>query len=230
VGKWRDSGYWRWLWRDRLSGGAKVFLATLAALLIATGGYASARGFAPEEDDEVLIERVVTLVHKEQVPGSEKVVTVRRTITTREPQKPKVVTVQRNGRTLTVSAPVQTIAGTTVTTKGKERIVKLPGRTVTVAGETRTRRVVERRTDTVINERTNTITTPSRTETIEREGPSRTVTNERTVTSERTVTGPSTTTTVTNEVTVTAPPKTVTETQTVTTPPVTVTVTIPTLP
>ena len=212
--KWRDAGYWRWLWRDRVSRGAKVFLATLAALLIATGGYASARSFAPE-DDEAYIERVVTLIHKEQVPGSE-VVTVRRTITTREPQKTKVVTVQRNGRTITVKTPVQTITGRTVTTKGKERIVKLRGSTVTVPGKTRTR------TNTIMTPGS-TVTTPARTETIERDGPSRTVTSERTVTNERTVTGPTTTTTVTNEVTVTSPPKTVTETETVTTPPITVT-------
>jgi hypothetical protein len=215
VRKWRDLGYWRWLWHDRLSLGAKVFLATLAALLIATGGYASSRSFAPEEDNEAYIERVVTLIHKEQVPGSEKVVTVRQTITTREPQRTKVVTV-RNGRTITVSAPVQTIAGKTVTTKVKERIVKLPGKTVTVAGQTR--KVVER---------TNTVTTPGLTVTTEREGQSRTVTNERTVTNQATVTGPTTTTTVTNEVTVTSPPTTVTETKTVTAPPVTVTVTVP---
>ena len=214
--KWRDFGYWRWLWHNRLSLGAKVFLATLAALLIATGGYASSRSFTPEEDNEAYIERVVTLIHKEQVPGSEKVVTVRQTVTTREPQRTKVVTV-RNGRTITVSAPVQTIAGKTVTTKGKERIVKLPGKTVTVAGQTR--RVVER-TNTITTPGL-TVTTPGRTETIEREGPSRTVTNERTVT------GPTTTTTVTNEVTVTSPPTTVTETRTVTSPPVTVTVTVP---
>jgi hypothetical protein len=222
VRKWRDLGYWRWLWHDRLSLGAKVFLATLAALLIATGGYASSRSFAPEEDNEAYIERVVTLIHKEQVPGSEKVVTVRQTITTREPQRTKVVTV-RNGRTITVSAPVQTIAGKTVTTKVKERIVKLPGKTVTVAGQTR--KVVER-TNTVTTPGL-TVTTPGRTETIEREGQSRTVTNERTVTNQATVTGPTTTTTVTNEVTVTSPPTTVTETKTVTTPPVTVTVTVP---
>lgn len=214
--KWRDSGYWRWLWRDRLSRGAKVFLATVAALLIATGGYASARGFAPEEDDDAYIERVVTLIHKEHIPGSE-VVTVKRTITTREPQKTKVVTVQRNGRTITVSAPVQTITGKTVTTKGTERIVTLRGKTVTVPGKTRTRM-------NTITTPGSTVTTPARTETIEREGPSRTVTSERTVTNERTVTGPTTTTTVTNEVTVTLPPKTVTETETVTTPAITVTV------
>jgi hypothetical protein len=225
VRNWREFGYWRWLWRHRVSHGAKVFLATLAALLIATGGYASSRSFAPEEDNQAYIERVVTLIHKEQVAGSEKVVTVRQTITTREPQKTKLVTV-RNGRTITVNAPVETIAGEAVTTKGKNRLVKLPGKTVTVPGQTR--RVVERRTNTVISEQTNTITTPSstvttpgRTETIERAGPTRTVTNERTVT------GPTTTSTVTNEVTVTSPPKTVTETETVTTPPVTVTVTVP---
>ena len=161
--KWRDTGYWRWLWRERLSRGAKAFLATLAALLVATGGYASARGFAPEDDDEAYIERVVTLIHKEQVPGSA-VVTVRRTITTREPQKTKVVTVQRNGRTITVSTPVQTITGRTVTTKGKERVVKLRGTTVTVPGMTRTR------TNTMTTPGS-TVTAPGRTETIERGRP-----------------------------------------------------------
>ena len=239
---WISPRYWRWLWHHRIGRGAKAFLVTMIALLAATGGYASARTLVPEEDSDVFVERVVTLVHKEQVPGSERVVTVRQTVTTREPQKTKVVTV--NGRTITVRAPTQTIAGPTVTTRGKTKIVKLPGktkyRTIKVAGQTRT--IVDKRTDTVVRtetlERSSTVTSPGvtlpgRTETIEREGPSRTVTNDRTVTNERTVTGPTNTvtgptvtvtgptqtTTVTGPTqtaTVTVPPKTVTETDTVT--------------
>ena len=96
---WANPRYWRWLWNHRIGRGAKAFLVTLVALLAATGGYASARGLVPEEKGDVFVERVVTLVHKEQVPGSERVVTVRQTVTTREPQKTKVVTV--NGRTIT---------------------------------------------------------------------------------------------------------------------------------
>ena len=39
---WRDPGFWRWWWRERLGGEAKLALALTGAVVLGIGGYLSA--------------------------------------------------------------------------------------------------------------------------------------------------------------------------------------------
>lgn len=220
---WRDPGYWRWWWLNRVSGDTKFFLVFLVALIALAGGFAAASTMSPDDTSVVVEKRVITLTHIE--PGGTRVVRkevtlparVQAVLGTQVQRETRLVTVQRDGKTVYLRVPAETLPGqtvggtrtdTVVRTETTERVnnVTTPGTTVVMPGRERT----------VVSE----VTLPARTVTNEVTGPTRTVTNE--------VTQP--TRTVTSEVTVTLPPRTVTDVETVTTtvtsPPETVTVTV----
>ena len=188
---WRHWDFWKWWWEERVSGEAKFTAAVLLAVGMAFAGFMFARNLSPQEEAATtfVTKRVVTLDRKK---GPPKVVTQIDTVT--QPAKTKLLTVQRDGRTIVIHAP-----GETETLRGpvRERVITKDGRISTVV-----------RTDTA--DRVATVTTPGRTETVTTEvtQPQRTVTDTDTVT----VTNPVTVTivtTVTTEVTTT---ETVTET------------------
>ena len=41
-GYWRDPQYWRWWWRERVSGGDKLLLGVVAAVAFLIGGIITA--------------------------------------------------------------------------------------------------------------------------------------------------------------------------------------------
>lgn len=182
---WRDPGYWRWLWHHRAGTQIKLVLVFLAALALGIAGYLGARGLDASKDAAALpTDRVVTVIRKTHGSAAAKVVTKSETVT--RPGKTDVVTVRRNGRTIEVRSPQET---------------------VTVHGRTQQRVVTNRRTTTVARtvtaDRRSTVTGPGATVTT----PGATVT-----TPGATVTTPGPTETVTK--TVTEPARTVTETTT----------------
>jgi hypothetical protein len=205
---WREPGYWRWWFRTRMTTDTKIVLAIVAATAIAAGGFVSARKL----DDTQATHGVLTVVRTTRGVGrAAQVVTEVQTI--RQPAETDVVTLQRNGRTVTVRAPgeaivrertvrgavrQQTVTDTVAQTRTRDRVrtVTTPGAIVTTPGATMT--TPER-----------VVTAPGTT--VTETAPAKTVTNEYTVTRE--VTQPAVTVTQTNEVTVTAE---VTVTETVT--------------
>jgi hypothetical protein len=169
---WRDPGYWRWLWRERMSGQAKGAIAVMVAVAFGIAGYLSAeRLAATEEAAQFTTQRVVTVVRKTPANTPPEVVT--KTIT--QPGETDVVTVRRDSRTVVVRAPGETVT-----------------EALTVRGPVQERVVTDARTNTVVRTETvdhvRTVTTPGMTETVTREvtEPARTVT--QTVTEEATVT------------------------------------------
>jgi hypothetical protein len=169
---WRDPGYWRWLWRERVSGQTKGAIAVMVAVAFGIAGYLSAeRLAATEEAATFTTQRVVTVVRKTGAYTPPAVAT--KTIT--QPGETDVVTVRRDGRTVVVRTPGETVTeALTVRGPVQERVVT----------DTQTNTVL--RTETV--DRLRTVTTPGMTETVTREvtEPARTVTE--TVTDEVTVT------------------------------------------
>jgi hypothetical protein len=175
---WRDPGYWRWLWRERVSGQTKGAIAVMVAVAFGVAGYLSAeRLAATEEAATVTTQRVVTVVRKTGAYTPPAIVT--KTIT--QPGETDVVTVRRDGRRVVVRAPGETVT-----------------EALTVRGPVQHRVVTDTRTSTVVRtetlDRLRTVTTPGMTETVTREvtEPARivtqTVTDEVTVTEEVTVT------------------------------------------
>jgi hypothetical protein len=220
---WYKPGFWAWWWRHRLPTEVQASIVILALAGMTLAGFLSAGSLIEPEEDVVYTERKVTVTSTVIVNGKPRLVREVRTV--RVPGKRQMITVQRDGQTITVRAPATTLTtvttlpgkksivvkNRTITVPGKERVVTLPGRTLpgtTIVGP---ERVV---TTTGPG---STITAPG--ETIER-NVTQTVTGP-TVTQTQTVTGP--TQTVTGPtVTVTGPTVTVTQTDTET---VTVTVT-----
>jgi hypothetical protein len=169
---WRDPGYWRWLWRERVSGQTKGAIAVMGAVAFGVAGYLSAeRLAATEEAATFTTQRVVTVVRQTGAHTPPEVVT--KTIT--QPGETDVVTVRRDGRRVVVRAPGETVT-----------------EALTVRGPVQDRVVTDTRTNTVVRtetlDRLRTVTTPGMTETVTREvtEPARTVT--QTVTDEVTVT------------------------------------------
>jgi hypothetical protein len=169
---WRHPGYWRWLWRERVSGQTKGAIAVMVAVTFGIAGYLSAeRLAATEEAATFTTQRIVTVVRKTGAYTPPAVATT--TIT--QPGETDVVTVRRDGRTVVVRAPGETVTEA-LTVRGpiQERVVT----------DTRTNTVL--RTETV--DRLRTVTLPGMIETVTRvvTEPARTVT--ATVTEEVTVT------------------------------------------
>jgi hypothetical protein len=201
---WRDPGYWQWWWRNRVSGTTKGAILISLAALLAFVGFASAGQLSEEPSARVLTtERLLTVVRKVKGGVVTEVQTVTGTVSA--PTETELVTVRRNGRTLVIRRPSETVTDTD-----------------TVRGRIRERVVTNTRTDTVVQtnavDRPTTVTnTVDRPTTVTETGPART----DTVTETRDVPGPTQTvtetetneTTVTEEVTKT---ETVTETDTVT--------------
>ncbi len=158
---WRDPGYWRWLWRQRVSGETKRAIAVMVAIALGIAGYLSAEHLAATEEATFTTQRVVTVVRKTHANTPPKVVTK----TTTQPGETDVVTVRRAGRTIVVRAPGETVT-----------------EALTVRGPVQERVVTDARTNTVMRtetvDRVRTVTTPGMTETVTREvtAPARTVT------------------------------------------------------
>jgi hypothetical protein len=182
---WRSKDFWRWWWRNRVSGEAKAGIAVVLAVATGVAGFLSADGLSQgQESASLTTQRVVTIRNRN---GPPKVVT--QTVT--RSGETSVVTIQRGGRTVVIPGP-----GETETVRGPERVV------------------TRRQTDTVVQTETanrfTTVTTPGRTDTVTTQvtQPQRTVTETTTdrvtVTDEATVTDEVTVTaTVTTQVTVT---------------------------
>lgn len=176
---WRDPGYWRWLWRERVSGQAKGAIAVVVAVAFGIAGYLSAERLAPPEEAATFTtQRIVTVVRKTGAYTPPAVVTT----TATQSGETDVVTVRRDGRTVVVRMPGETVT-----------------EALTVRGPVQEREVTDTRTNTVLRtetvDRLRTVTTPGMTETVTREvtEPARTVT--ATVTEEVTVTAVVTVTT-----------------------------------
>jgi hypothetical protein len=173
---WRDPGFWRWWWENRVSDGAKGAIAVMVVAALGIGGFVVGHGLAaPPEAATFTTERVLTVVRKTRVNAPPEVVTKSQTVT--QPGETDAVTVRRDGRTV---------------------VLRAPGETVTARGPVEQRVVTNARTDTVVRTETanrlTTVTTPGTTETVTREvtQPARTVTEtntkEVTVTEQVTVT------------------------------------------
>jgi hypothetical protein len=192
---WRDPRYWRWWWRYGLGADTKLALAIGAAVALVVAGVITAVTLPYAKDSHMLTVPVAPLappaVSEETpedadvtgpAPGTgtvTEVVTVFETVT--RPGETNVETVRRNGRTLVVPRPGETVT--------------YP---VTVPGPVRERVVTNERTETVA------VTAPGTTETVIRvvTQPAR-VTPGTTQTVTREVTQPARTVTETNAVTVT---------------------------
>jgi hypothetical protein len=228
---WYKPDFWRWWWTTGARQETKAVLFTGGALALGIVGYLSATGMSDNEQ-VVFTEQVVTVTRTTLVKGKPRV--VREVITTRLPAETQMRTIRRNGRTITVAAPGETVTRTTTTTMAgpvrksvvtKNRMVTVPRDRlvrVTLPGATQPGTTVEGPEQVVTapgETQTQTVTGPTRTVT----APAQTVTNTQTVTGPTTtVTGPTTTvtgptTTVTGPTqTVTGPTQTVTQTVTVT--------------
>lgn len=189
-----------------------MILALAASGLLLGGGFWLAANLE-DAQEVVFTERVLTVTRTTIVKGKPQVVTEIRTITTEG--APRVRTVRRDGRTVYITQPGETVVSTrtvkgplrkSVVFKdrvrvipGRERVVTLPGRTLPGTTITGPERIV------TTTGPAQTVTTPG--ETVEREvvrtvaGPTTTVTGPT-----QTVTGPTTT--------VTGPTQTVTHTVT----------------
>lgn len=193
---WRDPGYWQWWWRNRVSGTTKGAILVWVAALIAFAGFASAWRLTEEPSAQVsTTERVFKVVRKVKGGVVTDVQTVTGTVSA--PAETELVTVRRNGRTVVIRRPAQTVTDTdTVRGRVRERVLT----------DTRTNTVVQTNTvdrpTTVTNtvDRPTTVTTPGETETVTHEvtQPASTVTE--------TETDALVIVTVTETVTVTVPP------------------------
>jgi hypothetical protein len=217
---WRESGYWLYLARNHANGLRAIGLTALG-LLIAVGGYAASQSLS--EPQVLTAERLVTV--RKVVDG--KVVTTieRQVVTLKEPgttqTQTDLVTVVRNGRTITI--PAKTILRTDTVTG--PTITNTRTRTET---DTETQRETQTNTETQTQTEIQTHTSERvTTETEQRDvpGPERTTTETQTQTQTETETGPTTTLTETETETQTRTETetdtdtvTVTETETVTEP------------
>ena len=147
---WRDPGFWGWVWSERVNSGAKVVLALLFVSTLGVLGYWSAQKMS-DSQEVMFTEKVVTVTRTTLVNGKPRVLTEVRTV--REDVDPKVVTVRRNGGTVTLTTAGETVLSMrtirgpvresapvkqrTIRTPGKERVVTLPG--VTLPGTTTVR-------------------------------------------------------------------------------------------
>lgn len=205
---WRQSGFWAWWWRNRVSPEAKFVTAAVLIMGLATGGFLAGGGLsaaASDAEGEVLQTQVVlrTTTIREQATGTRTVTIpgVDRVLTRTAAAQVRLATVTIPGPTqvITERQEVPIVRRQVVAKRGPVRTV-----TATVRGRTRTQVVTAERV----------------------------VTSERVVTAERTIVQRSTTTrAVTERVPVT---QTVNSTTTVTFPVtvteqnnVTVTVTVP---
>jgi hypothetical protein len=215
---WRDPGFWRWWWRNRVSQGARRGAGLVGVVLLLIGGWFAADRLTLAGADtgtdayvlETTVERVVTV--REEGKLVRKRVPVVKRVLVRAPNgsqqtryQTQLVTV--GGETRVVRQPVVRYVR-----RVQDHLVTVNGRTSTIS-ETR---LVP----------TTTVRTRTQTAVVTAE---RTVTDTQTRTDERTVTDTETRfRTITDTRTETAPPQTVTATvtSTETLPAVTVVVTV----
>lgn len=209
---WRDPNFWRWWWRHQVRTDAKIVVAALLGVVLIVGGYFASSNLTGADAASGAGDRYVLQT------------TVR-----------KVVTVEKNGRTLVRRIPVVVRRSVVRSSTAYQTLVDT--RYVTTPGEVRkvVRYVpVVKRTVVRVNGKTTTLTHTL----------TNVVTNQQTVTNQSTVVVNHTDTvvqpvTTVETKTVTLPPNTVTQTQTVTVtqtqtqtvtttaPPVTITVGLP---
>jgi hypothetical protein len=195
---WHEAAFWRWWWRERVSGGTKVVATTLFVAALLSGGWIASSGLPGAHAEAASSSYVLET-------------TVSRVVTVREHGKTIVKKVPVVIRRSVIRSRTDTVVETTVIrTPGGIRYVQkkvlvpvVRRRVVTVGGKTstvtETRLVPTVKTQTLTNVVTNQQTVQQ------------VVTNERTV--ERTATVVQPVTTVETR-TVTLPPDTVTVTQT----------------
>jgi hypothetical protein len=244
---WRELDYWRWLWRQRMPGAAKLAIGVLLLAAVLAGGWFAADSLtaasASNQADSLILEttvnKVVT-VHEKGKLVTKVVPTVKRVVRVRAKTETQIQTAHETDlryatrvvttpggvrlvrRVVTTRVPVVTTK--TVKQNGKTRTVKVTTLVPTTKTETQVRTETQRQTVTnVQTQAPNTVTavsTQNRTTT-----QTQTQTQTQTVTTTQTVTQVQTQT-VTNTQTVTDT-QTVTNTVTVTEPAVTVTVSVP---
>ena len=217
---WREPGFWRWWWHDRLRFEVKAVVTCIVLALMLGGGWlaaerlstASASGASsPVLTFETTVERFVTVREKGKLVR--KLVPVVRKVFVKRATKFKTLTD-------VTTAVVRTPGGVRIVRRKVVKLVPVVKRTVvTVDGKTKT--LVTTRLVATTNVQTQTLMqTQTQTQT-EVRTQTQTQTQTQTVTNEQTVTQPTTETVTT---TVTQDPVTVTTT--VTQDPVTVTVTV----
>ncbi len=234
---WRETGFWRWWWRQRVPVEAKIGAAVVAAAALSAGGYLASQlpgahaGAVRGAYVEIRTVKVVTVrergkVVRRLVPVVKRVLVRPRSVT-RTRTSYQTTTISRDGTTRVVTTvlvrPVRVIQREQVTTTSPSR-----PQTVVVTdrrpGSTSIRTVTNQQPGST-SIRTVTDQQPAETTTTVR-----TVTDQQPTTSVRTVTGdPVTSTrTVTNvQPTTVLQTTTATVTRTTTAPAITVTTTLP---
>jgi hypothetical protein len=161
---WRDPNYWVWWWQRRVSGQTKGAIALMVAVAFGIGGYLTADQLAATQEAATFTtQRVVTVLRKTRTNAPPEVVT--KSQTTTHPGETDVLTVRREGRTVVVRAPRETVTEVR-----------------TVRGPVHERVVTDARIETVVQtetiDRPTTVTTPGTTETVTTPGATKTVTSE----------------------------------------------------
>lgn len=207
-----DRDWYRYLWHYRVSRGDKIGFAAIGCLAVMLSGLGTAAYVSQEEAAAVTVRRLVTIVHT--LPGGTSTEVVTETEKLVKPGEPRIITVTRNGKTVTLRVTGPEVTDTE-TIKGPT-VVKHHTDTDTET-ETETEHSTETQTTTVDHPTTTTETSSyTTTETANRDvpGPERTTTETETQTETETHTTTEThTNTVTETVTNT---NTQTETETVT--------------
>jgi hypothetical protein len=239
---WREFGFWRWWWRERVPIDVKVLAGLLAAAIaFGAGGYLAwslpgAEASSPVADVHVeTVEKVVTVrepgrVVRRVVPVVQRVFVRGKSATQTRLQATTIIQDGKRVVTTEVVRPVRVLERQVVTVGAKTRtrtVVRiLPGVARTVTGERVTTvvtrpRAVRTVTDQRMTTAVQTVTAQQPVTTVVR-----TATEQQSVTSVRTVTSEQPTVTSTRTVTSVQPTTVVqTTTQTVTTTEPTITVT-----
>jgi hypothetical protein len=218
---WRDPGFWKWWWRNRVPVGARRAADAIVVLLLLCGGWIAAdrltaAGAETGADAYVLqttVERIVTV--RESGRLVRKPVPVVKRVLVRAPSGSRAQT-QYQTQLVTVAGRLRVVRQPAVhDSRVHNRLVTVNGRTITI-GETRLVPTTTVRMQTAIVTAERTVTdTQTRTD-------ERTVTQSetrlRTITDTRTETSPPQTVTALVTSTETLPPDTVTVFVTVTVP------------
>lgn len=212
---WREPGYWRWLWRDRVGFVGKAIVSAVVLALMLGGGWLAANRLAGASAGvsaagdltfETTIQKLVTVHEKGRVvdklvPVVKQVFVKPRTaFQTLTDLRTNVITVQGGVRTVRskVVVHVPVVSKKVVTVDGKTKTIVTTRLVPTTNIQTQTNTLTQVRTETQVQ-----VQSQTQTQTL-----TQTQTQTQTETVTRTVTQP------------------VTVTETATVPPVTVTVTV----
>ncbi len=195
---WRELGFWRWWWRERLPLAAKIMLVAALGLVLLVGGYFVSGG----------------LTGASAANGQASSYILQTTIT-------KVVTVKEHGRTVVKRIPVvvrRTFvrSSTAFATVVDTRVVTTPGGTKYVVRKVKQYVPVVHTKVDKLHGKTTTVTETRLVPTIKTQALTNVVTNQQTVTNQNTVVVNNTTTNVVTKPVTTVETHTVTNTETVT--------------